>query len=63
MSGFCIFFLLQLEYGDAVRALLAAGADPTIINKEGATSFDYCTDKTMQDIYNEELLQAAASSK
>ena len=58
----CVF-ISQLEYGDAVRALLAAGADPTIVNKEGATSYDYCAGKTIQSIYNGELLQAAASSK
>ena len=57
------FCLLQLGYTDAVRALLAAGSDPTIPNSEGATSFDYCTDKAILGVYNEELLQAAANSK
>jgi len=58
---FCL--LLQLGYADAVRALLAAGSNPTIANSEGATSFDYCTDKSILGVYNEELLQAAANSK
>lgn len=54
---------MQLGYADAVRALLAAGSDPTIVNNEGATSFDYCTDKAIIGVYNEELLQASANSK
>ena len=58
-----MFLFFQLGYADAVRALLAAGSDPTIVNSEGATPFDYCTDKTMLGVYNEELLQAAANSK
>ena len=57
------FCSLQLGYADAVRALLAAGSDPTIANKEGATPFDYCSDKTILGVYNEELLQASAKSK
>ena len=58
-----IFFSMQLGYSDVVRALLAAGSDPTITNKEGATAFDYCTSKEILGVYNEELLQAAANSK
>jgi ankyrin repeat protein len=52
-----------LGFIDGVRALLSAGADPTISNHEGATAFDYCTDKNILGIYNEELLQAAAGGK
>ena len=54
---------IQLGYIDIVRALLAAGSNPTITNKEGATPFDYCTEKEILGVYNEELLQAAANSK
>ena len=62
-SCWAFFCSLQLGYADAVRALLAAGSDPTIANKEEATPFDYCSDKTILGVYNEELLQASAKSK
>ncbi|KAJ7365528.1 hypothetical protein OS493_005640 [Desmophyllum pertusum] len=61
-AGTCLHLATKLGYADAVRALLAAGSDPTIPNSEGATSFDYCTDKPILGVYNEELLQAAANS-
>lgn len=61
-AGTCLHLATKLSYADAVRALLAAGSDPTIPNKEGATSFDYCTDKSILGVYNEELLQATANS-
>ncbi|XP_073248939.1 uncharacterized protein [Porites lutea] len=61
-AGTCLHLATKLGYADAVRALLAAGSDPTIVNNEGATSFDYCTDKAIIGVYNEELLQASANS-
>lgn len=61
-AGTCLHLATKLGYADAVRALLAAGSDPTIANKEGATPFDYCSDKTILGVYNEELLQASAKS-
>lgn len=61
-AGTCLHLATKLGYADAVRALLAAGSDPTIPNNEGATPFDYCNDKTILGVYNEELLQASAKS-
>jgi hypothetical protein len=45
------------------RALLSAGADPTRVNKEGATPFEYCTDEKILLVYNEQFLEAAAHSQ
>ncbi|XP_048586466.1 uncharacterized protein LOC5504174 [Nematostella vectensis] len=61
-AGTCLHLATKMGFADGVRSLLAAGADPTITNNEGATPFDYCTDKSILGVYNEELLQAAAGA-
>ena len=46
-----------------VRSLLAAGANPTLKNLEGSTSYDYCKSDQMKTAYVGALMQAVAQSK
>ena len=46
-----------------VRSLLAAGANPTLKNCEGATPLDYCQSEQMKNAYVGALMQAVAQSK
>ncbi|XP_028398813.1 uncharacterized protein LOC114522343 [Dendronephthya gigantea] len=62
-AGTALHLATKLGNADITRALLSAGADPTRINKEGATPFEYCTDEKILRVYNEQLLEAAAHSQ
>lgn len=50
------FCLLKFGYIDVVRVLLVVGFDLIIFNSEGVIVFDYCIDKVILGVYNEELL-------
>ena len=43
-----------------MRALLAAGADPSIRDKKNKTAYDLVPNEQMRNIYVSELLQAVA---
>lgn len=62
-AGTALHLATKLGNADMTRALLSAGADPTRVNKEGATPFEYCTDEKILLVYNEQLLEAAAHSQ
>ena len=53
----------QLGDADAVRALLAAGADPGVHNKEAQTALDLATSPKVGDVFSQEMLQSIAQSK
>lgn len=62
-AGTALHLATKLGNTDITRALLAAGADPTRPNKEGATPFEYCADEKILKVYNEQLLEAAAHNQ
>lgn len=47
---------------DIVRLLLSAGADPTVVNKDGKMAYSVSASEKTQSVYRECLLQAASQS-
>ncbi|XP_065064585.1 uncharacterized protein LOC135690827 isoform X2 [Rhopilema esculentum] len=62
-AGTGLHYATKLDRADMVRSLLAAGANPTLKNCEGATPLDYCKSEQMKNAYVGALMQAVAQSK
>jgi ankyrin repeat protein len=62
-EGTLLHLATKLEMQDVVRALLMAGADPTVENKNGENAFELATSDSIQQVYVEELLRATAGSE
>jgi len=62
-EGTFLHLATKMGLQDVVRALLMAGADPVLENKNGENSFELATSETLQQVYVEELLRATAASE
>jgi ankyrin repeat protein len=59
-NGTCLHYATKNGCLDIVRTLLAAGADPSIRDKQNKTAYDLVTNQQMRNVYVNELLQAVA---
>jgi len=63
-EGTYLHLTSKLCLQDVARALLMAGADPTVENKDGENPFEMTSSsEVMQQVYVEELLRATANSE
>ena len=49
-----------MGYADIVRALLSAGANVLLKNKDGKNPYEYCATESVKNAYIGELLQAVS---
>ncbi|ODM97121.1 Beta-hexosaminidase [Orchesella cincta] len=61
-EGTFLHLASKLGLQDVVRALLTAGANPVVENRQGENAYEMATSETIQQVYVEELLRAAAKS-
>lgn len=62
-EGTFLHLATKLGLQDVVRALLIAGANPLVENKDGENAFELANTENIQQVYVEELLRATAASK
>lgn len=62
-EGTFLHLATKLGLQDVVRALLTAGANPVIENRQGENAYEMATSDSIQQVYVEELLRAAAKSE
>ncbi len=62
-EGTFLHLATKIGLQDVVRALLTAGANPVIENRQGENAYEMATSDSIQQVYVEELLRAAAKSE
>lgn len=62
-EGTFLHLATKLGLQDVVRALLTAGANPVIENRQGENAYEMAASDSIQQVYVEELLRAAAKSE
>lgn len=62
-EGTFLHLATSLGHQDIVRALLNAGADPSVENKQDETAYELALSEPMQNVFVAELLRATAKSE
>ncbi|RXG59905.1 Tankyrase-2 [Armadillidium vulgare] len=62
-EGTFLHMATKLGRSDIIRALLASGADPGVLDKNGNTPIQICPTSSILSIFMEDLLQATAKSE
>lgn len=62
-EGTFLHLATKLGLQDVVRALLTAGANPFIENRQGENAYELATSDPILQVYVEELLRATAKSE